>query len=323
MRVLRSGFVALVVALTLSGPTARAEVITELVAFGDSLTDTGNAFAGTGGTIPPSPPYFNGRFSNGPIYLDVLAQRLGVVPPGPSLLGGTNFAFGSATTALSGLSGSGAPNLGTQVSLFLGGAPTITPNQLFVISGGGNDFLFAGQANPTIPAVNIATVVSTLAAAGASQFLVLNLPPLGFTPGLIGTPAQDPFNALSAAFNAALDAELTNLVISLGIEVTRLDLFNLFLDVRANPAAFGIANVTDPAFNGISVAPDPNTFLFWDDLHPTATIHQVLGIVAANEFVPEPSTLALAGLALGGGLTIAVARRVRRGKETNNAAPSP
>ena len=35
----------------------------ELIVFGDSLSDTGNVFISFG--APPSPPYFNGRFSNG------------------------------------------------------------------------------------------------------------------------------------------------------------------------------------------------------------------------------------------------------------------
>jgi hypothetical protein len=49
--------------------------------FGDSLSDTGNSFAVTteltGGlfSIPPSPPYSNGRASNGALALEILADR--------------------------------------------------------------------------------------------------------------------------------------------------------------------------------------------------------------------------------------------------------
>ena len=39
---------------------------TEIVAFGDSLTDTGNRYGATGGTEPASPPYDAGRWTNGP-----------------------------------------------------------------------------------------------------------------------------------------------------------------------------------------------------------------------------------------------------------------
>src|SRR6266705_841732 len=66
--------------------------------FGDSLSDAGNVFVATGGAVPVSPPYFQGRFSNGPTYAADLATRLGVQAT-PSLLGGTNFAFGGAWTS--------------------------------------------------------------------------------------------------------------------------------------------------------------------------------------------------------------------------------
>ncbi|NEP43369.1 MAG: hypothetical protein F6K35_30750, partial [Okeania sp. SIO2H7] len=41
-------------------------LFSDIYLFGDSFVDIGNAFSLSGGTIPPSPPYFEGRFSNGP-----------------------------------------------------------------------------------------------------------------------------------------------------------------------------------------------------------------------------------------------------------------
>lgn len=54
-----------------------------LVVFGDSYCDVGNLFLATGGAEPVA-PYYNGRFSNGPIWLDHVAGFLGV-PLQPSL----------------------------------------------------------------------------------------------------------------------------------------------------------------------------------------------------------------------------------------------
>jgi phospholipase/lecithinase/hemolysin len=62
-----------------SAVPARAEIFTELVVFGDSLSDTGNA----------------GRFSNGPVWVEHLAKSLGL-PLRPSRAGGTNHAVGGA-----------------------------------------------------------------------------------------------------------------------------------------------------------------------------------------------------------------------------------
>lgn len=48
-----------------------------IVAFGDSLSDIGNFYRLTGGVLPP-PPYDNGRFSNGPLWIEYLADDLGM-----------------------------------------------------------------------------------------------------------------------------------------------------------------------------------------------------------------------------------------------------
>ena len=47
---------------------------TGIYVFGDSLSDSGRLFAAT--QIPP-PPYYQGRFSNGPIWIDYLGALPG------------------------------------------------------------------------------------------------------------------------------------------------------------------------------------------------------------------------------------------------------
>lgn len=83
-----------IVALLLFGSPGRAGNITGIVSFGDSLSDVGNTYLAAG--IPASPPYFNGCYSNGPIWLDDLASKLGVGLITPSLAGGTDYAWGGA-----------------------------------------------------------------------------------------------------------------------------------------------------------------------------------------------------------------------------------
>ncbi len=70
------------------GKSARCDAKLLLV-FGDSLSDNGNYFALTGGQYPPSPPYYQGRFSNGPVWPEVTAD-LADVPL-------KDFAYGGAT----------------------------------------------------------------------------------------------------------------------------------------------------------------------------------------------------------------------------------
>jgi len=61
---------------------------------------------------------------------------------------------------------------------------------------------------------------------------------------------------------------------------------DLISNVAAFPVSFGLANVTDPAAPGLSpgalfynksqIVSDPNSYLFWDDLHPTTAGHAML-----------------------------------------------
>ncbi len=281
---------------------APAQPITRIVAFGDSLSDTGNVFAATG---RPLAPYYQGRYSNGPVWVESLASRLGVPAPAPSLTGGTNNAWGGAETG-TGTSPSGTPNIRTQAASWLSGH-TPTAAELYTVWGGGNDFL-NGQTNPAVPANNLAAAVTALANAGARQFLVPNLPQLGFTPaGQALPPAQrDALNALTLAFDSQLTAALNQVQASTpGVQIFRLDIDQLFIDVRANPSQFGFTNVTQSALAAGVVS--GQGYLFWDDIHPTTAAHQIIGD-RAFAAVPEPSSLALLGLAAAGLL----ARRLRQ-----------
>ena len=101
-----------------------------IVAFGDSLSDTGNVSILTGGALPPAPYYFEGRFSNGPIWLDQLGAALdGAVDP--VLGGGTNFAFGAARVTAAPL----VPSLRAQTNAFLiEGLPYMITNTLLFVA---------------------------------------------------------------------------------------------------------------------------------------------------------------------------------------------
>ena len=68
-----------------------------IYAFGDSLTDTGNITSSTFGILPLSPPYAPGRFSNGPLWIDRVAEAYGTQVD--AVAGGwQRLAFGGATT---------------------------------------------------------------------------------------------------------------------------------------------------------------------------------------------------------------------------------
>lgn len=303
---------------------AHAAPFSNLFVFGDSASDSGNAFIASRGAGPVSPPYFAGRASNGPVYAEYVAAQIGV-PLAPSLAGGTNFAVGTARTDSSSI----APQFDFfgQIGSFRSRFAAADPNALYLIFVGGNnmrDAIGAAAANPanalgigTAAVANavgdIAEGIGSLIGAGARSFLVLNLPDLSLTPAVFesGNPLISSFaRATSGAFNSALDAALG---VFSGVDITRFDTFTLFESIRANPGAFGFANLTNRCYSGSetrfdgTVCVDPDRFLWWDGLHPSARAHAILGAaVGARVGVPEPAMLALL---LAGAAGIGVGRR--------------
>src|SRR5262249_25445524 len=163
-------------------------LVGNLLVFGDSLSDTGNAALATGGALPNPALYHQGRFSNGPVWVDTLAKYLGEPAVRPSLAGGLDSAFGGPTVAYQTqpFPFNAFPRVSQQVGQYLA-AHTPSANDLFVLWGGANDFIESfssptGPISPVLSADTLAASLGTLADAGARQFLVPNLPPLGEPP---------------------------------------------------------------------------------------------------------------------------------------------
>jgi phospholipase/lecithinase/hemolysin len=260
-----------------------------LVAFGDSLTDVGNRFAATGGTEPASPPYDAGRWTDGPIWLEYLAAGLGLPGPAPSALGGTDYAAADAGTAQSGYAHNGSANIGTQVAAYLAAHPVVDGDQLFVIWGGTNDFGPHTTPDPAGSVANLSAEITELARAGARQFLVPDLMPLGEVPSIrrLGPAAEAKYDGLAAQFNTALSAAGARLEAGLGIKIHQVDVYGLVEQVLADPGAFGITDVADQAKSGDegdpgAVVPDPGQYLFWDNIHPAENFQRLLGARATQ-----------------------------------------
>ncbi len=281
---------------------------TSIVIFGDSLSDTGNVAhlteAKYGVRIPgPIADYTDGRFTDGADTLPPAEKYFGVwieqlaatLPAKPvikdSLDGGTDYAYGFAftgngtsTLALSSTLSVNVENIGQQITDYLATHPKITDKTLFVVWGGANDLLNATSEDAVIDAgINQALNIQRLIDAGATQFIVPNLPPLGAIPRLNGSAATStPATQASELFNEVLGAALPLLRDfnpEKHLQISELDVFTLFNQIIASPSTYSLVNVTASS-QGVAV--DPDTYLFWDELHPTTRGHNILATMAAK-----------------------------------------
>ena len=315
-RVLRL-FPALLVLL--AAIAAQAQQYTKIVVFGDSLSDTGNdaiVFDMTYGFPFPSPlgDYTLGRFTDGPdtlppaehyfgVWIEQMAATLPAHPAVmPSLIpGGTNYAYGYSNTfdgtTLFNLTGTPytivVQNVGNQIAEYLATHPKIDSHTLFVVWGGANDLTEAvGAKDAPVQIVDGALAqvgnIQRLIHAGATQFLIPNLPDLGSVPRFNTSPTDSTaFHDASVLYNTTLDAGVSLLpILNFGRHLTiqKLDVYSLLKRIISSPASYGLANVTDSS-QGLPV--DPDTYLFWDDLHPTTRGHNLLGEAALEAIEPR------------------------------------
>jgi phospholipase/lecithinase/hemolysin len=257
------------------------QLFSELVVFGDSLSETGNIFDATFGLFPPNPPYFAGRFSNGPIWVDFIAPELGLTSNEIS-----NFAFGGALSGYENLSDAFLPSLNfpgllDQIDAFAAeaGANGADPNALYVVWAGSNDFRtltdpLAVATAITNAVTNLATSITALANLGAETIVVPNVPDLGILPGNLDAGIVSEATAVSVVFNQALDQTLDNLEQTLGIDAIEVDTFSFIREITTSSEEFSFTNVTEPLIQQPGSV-NPNEFVFFDDVHPTTRVHEL------------------------------------------------
>jgi outer membrane lipase/esterase len=286
--------------------TNHGRLFNSVTVFGDSITDSGNIPALSGNfDETPSPPYFNGRFSNGPVFVELFPDFVGV---GPDHV--RNFAIGGATfgdITISAILGDNPAiaqqGVASQVRAFVASGERLGRLDLVQLNGGNNDFgaVLLTSAPESFEADLIAAAdkagadfgqsVRALQGIGASQFLVQTTLSVQGIPNF-NDPAILAADALYVPrLNANLVAEM-NRAARKGDIFYVLDTRTIVLDALANPAKYGYADVTTPCldFEAGTVCTDDATRLWWDGQHPTRRGHEMLAAAATDTLV-APRTL--------------------------------
>jgi phospholipase/lecithinase/hemolysin len=253
-----------------------------LYVFGDSYCDVGNLFVATGGAEPAA-PYYDMRFSNGPIWVDHVAGFLHV-PFTAWLLGGTDYAFGGAWVTQP-KSVTGVPSVTQQVDSYLSqSGGKADPNALYILEGGGNDILNTTGSSGAADelgyqiASGIVDSEAALRRAGAKHIVIPDL----FNVGLLPAAAGNTQFALAAsiATNKWLDILLEPEEFP-DVHVLRMNVFSLLGAVVTDPTHFGFTDITDPCLT-TTVCSDPDHTFFWDVHHPTEFGHAFFAVTLEN-----------------------------------------
>jgi outer membrane lipase/esterase len=261
--------------------------------FGASVSDTGNVcnFLAAACTVVP---YLAPRFSNGPVFAELLARRYGGSAT-PSRLGGTNYSYGGARTGPIAGTTQAVPNMVSQVDQYLTSVSfQANPQYLYVLDivTVGNDItdaLTQSATNPNAPATiltaavaNTFGMVNRLYAAGARHIVLTNSTDIGKTPRAqaLGAAAVAGATAMSNQFNAGLAQQLPAIrAATPGLNLYFVDIAALTAEAMANPAALGYTNVSQPCLNDLLPAPtlcaEASTYFYWDSFHPSGTTHQL------------------------------------------------
>ncbi|KOO15794.1 thermolabile hemolysin [Vibrio xuii] len=281
-------------------PVMQPAQINKVVAFGDSLSDTGNIFNASQWRFPNPNSWFLGHFSNGFVWTEYIAKAKGL----PLY----NWAVGGAAgenqyIALTGV--------GEQVSSYLTYAKLAKnyrpENTLFTLEFGLNDFMNYGRSVAEVKS-DYAEALIRLTDAGATNLLLMTLPDATRAPQFeYSTQAEiDAIRAKIVEMNAFIKSQV-EYYIAQGYTITLYDTHALFEELTSAPQDHGFVNASEACLDiNRSSAADylynhslrsecayegSEKFVFWDVTHPTTATHRYVAekmLESSNQLSNHP-----------------------------------
>lgn len=250
-----------------------------IISFGDSNTDSGNVYKLTNQTWPLVPPYYQGRFSNGLVWIKRLAP-----------LDLRNYAYGGATTDNHFIQGYTAsdtvpvPGVRQQISIYSSRTHGIQKNfarRLYVIWVGGNDYYFNSTVAPANVTGSILNAVRDLLNIGVKHLLILNQSPIENMP-FVQTEERIVYYRQQAIYhNNNLSIGIKNLDYNRQeVQLYLFDIHAFLVQVFTNYSQHslntrvGCWNLSNGQL--IDQCSNPQLYMYIDQYHLTATVHELI-----------------------------------------------
>jgi phospholipase/lecithinase/hemolysin len=297
-------FVGFVLCVT-SVVSMAAMPLKQLVVFGDSLSDNGNLYEYMKHQLPLSPPYYQGRFTNGPVWIEHLAASY---YPQNSSSHLSDYAFGGSGVGDKDedpFDDGAMLTLDAQVdSYLLAHDNKANDASLYVVWMGVNNYL--GLPDDVDAEVQFVTSgirrnVEHLLAKGAKHMMVVGVPDLGRIPMALEFEATEELSKLANTHNATLEADVHKLQIEYpDIEIIFFPVNDMFMEALDYPGRYGFTNTTGTCYETLLSTPSSQSilsmasrikprpvrgnacdeYLFFDPVHPSARGHQYIAIEA-------------------------------------------
>lgn len=278
---------------------ASATPLNKIVVFGDSLSDNGNLYEYLKHQLPMSPPYFEGRFSNGPVWIEHLIQDYYPKNSKAHLL---DYAFGGAGVLEDDDDDDALFTLRREMdSYFLAHHETADELSLYVMWIGSNNYLGVPddvEKSVSDVILGIEHGLQRLVKNGAKHILVVNVPDLGRTPAARDFDAVENLTYISQRHNVLLEKMVLDFKERYpAVQWVYFDVNLVFDDMINEPLEYGFTNITDTCYEEImpdeqrssltvlkmvsTIQPKAHKdvckgYLFFDPVHPTGPAHKLM-----------------------------------------------
>lgn len=274
-----------------------AAPLNKIVVFGDSLSDNGNLYEYLQHQLPVSPPYFKGRFTNGPVWVELLTKLYYPTTSKEHLL---DYAFGGAGVMEDDDGDDGLFTLRREMdSYFLTHQDKADESSLYIVWIGANNYLaIPDDVEQTLKDVSVGIQhgLQRLIDRGAKHIMVVNVPDLGRTPAARDFDSVDVLTYISKQHNETLEKTVTNFQSQYpDTQWIYFDINVLLDEMMLNPGRYGFTNVTDTCYeeavrdhssqsilkmvataNPLAKKGACEGYMFFDPVHPSAPAHVVM-----------------------------------------------